>query len=154
MEKRLSDFRSFAQYGEKFLLSAKGVDSLLIVKGVGSIKGSYDSLLNITNTYGRELALFQFILNKTSGIDDVQKNEKDRIYPNPVHKDGLLTISSDHEIVDKNYVIMDGIGRILRSGIIDNTRQIHLSSYNLNFGIYFIRILDGVIPPIKFVIVD
>ncbi|MBP6235756.1 MAG: T9SS type A sorting domain-containing protein [Saprospiraceae bacterium] len=152
--KRLSDSRS--QFGKLFFLSTKGADTLIIMKGVGSIKGSFDSLLNITNNYGnpKELALFQFILNKTSGMDDVQKNEKDRIYPNPVHKDGILTISSDHEIVDKNYVIMDGMGRILGSGIIDNTRQIHLSSYNLNSGIYFIRMLNGVGLPIRFVFAD
>ena len=152
--KRLGDFGSFAQFGEQFLLFAKGVDTLFIMKGVGLTKGSYDSLLNIMNTYGREFALFQFILNKTSGIDDVQKNENDRIYPNPVHKDGLLTISCDHSIVDKNYFISDAMGRIMGSGIIDNTRQIHLSSYNLNSGIYFIRMLDGVSPPIRFVIAD
>ena len=152
--KRLSDFRS--QFGKPFFLSTKGVDTLIIMKGVGSIKGSFDSLLNITNNYGnpKEFALFQFILNKTSGMDDLVEQKKILAFPNPIDKDGLLTISSDHSVVDKNYFISDGMGRIMGSGIIDITRQIHLSSYNLNSGIYFIRMLDGFSPPNKFVIVD
>jgi hypothetical protein len=152
--KRLSDFRS--QFGKPFFLSTKGVDTLIILKGVGSLEGTFDSLLNITNNYGNthEFALFQFILNKTSGIEDVKKNENDRIYPNPVHKDGLLKISGDHSFVDKNYFISDGMGHIMGSGIIDDTGQIHLSPYHLNSGIYFIRMLDGGGLPIRFVIVD
>lgn len=152
--KRLSDFRS--QYGKPFFLSTKGVDTLIIMKGVGSIQGSFDSLLNITNNYGntKEFALFQLILNKTSGFIEIEKNEKDRIYPNPVHKDGLLTISGDHSSVDKAFVISDRMGRTVASGKLDDTAQICLSSYNLNSGIYFIRIGKDDSIPMKMLILE
>lgn len=151
--KRLGDFGSFAQFGEQFLLSAKGVDTLLIMKGVGLTKGSYDSLLNITNTYGREFALFQFILNKTSSLDDVLEQKNILAFPNPINKDGLLTISSENSVFKKTFVIMDAIGRIKGKGILDDTGQIHLSSFHLRSGIYFIQLLDGMTQPFKLVIV-
>ncbi|MBP6238118.1 MAG: T9SS type A sorting domain-containing protein [Saprospiraceae bacterium] len=152
--KRLSDFRS--QFGKPFFLSTKGVDTLIIMKGVGSIKGSFDSLLNITNNYGnpKEFALFQFILNKTSSLDDVQEIDKMSIYPNPVHKDGILKIASDKEIYDKKYTIIDMLGHIVARGITELNGQINLYPHHLRSGIYFIKLMGLETMTYKVVVVE
>lgn len=152
--KRLSDYRSFAQFGEQFLLFVKGVDTLLIMKGVGLTKGSFDSLLNITNTYGTEMALFQFILNKISSLDDVQEINKMSIYPNPVHKDGILKISTERNIINETYSILDMMGRVIVQGRLDDKEQINLSPYHLRPGTYFIKLIGLETMTYKVVLVE
>lgn len=150
--KRLNDFRS--QFGKQFFIATKGLDTLLILKGIGSIKGSFDSLLNITNIHGREFALFQFILNKTTSLDDVQEINKMSIYPNPLHKDGILKISTERNIINETYSILDMMGRVIVQGRLDDKEQINLSPYHLRPGTYFIKLIGLETMTYKVVLVE
>lgn len=132
----------------------KSENSLIFFKYPEALMGEFDSITNQEIKYNH-LQLFEYKLDGTNSsvVTESEFKKNVSIFPNPIYKDGLLTISSENSVFKKTFVIMDAIGRIKGKGILDDTGQIHLSSFHLKSGIYFIQLLDGMTQPFKLVIV-
>ncbi|MBL0101007.1 MAG: hypothetical protein IPP49_14060 [Saprospiraceae bacterium] len=73
----------------------------MILRGVGGLPGTMDTILQIPIEENSLLALYQYILDKTTDLDNEIEDQSTTIYPNPVHKDGEIKVNCNFDLFDR-----------------------------------------------------
>ncbi|MBP6238117.1 MAG: T9SS type A sorting domain-containing protein [Saprospiraceae bacterium] len=119
-------------------------------------KNELDSILNEKIVHISQMNLFKLAFDDVSSGTDEAWGESAQlaIYPNPVHKDGILRVSSELEIKNMPFFILDRVGHVIAQGNIGYTGEISLADYKLQNGLYFISVDEGGSLFKKFVVLD
>ena len=133
-----TESQSFNQLGriEPELMIPVGNNKLLMTAGVDEGKtGEYIQELNrtLTNPYNKFLIILD--LDSLSYIDNPNKINTIKIYPNPVTKSGVLHIP---EVEDQEVRLLDMNGAMIGTLRLNNER-INMADYDINAGMYILE---------------
>ncbi|MBP6235755.1 MAG: T9SS type A sorting domain-containing protein [Saprospiraceae bacterium] len=115
-------------------------NQILFLKNVDGDVGDYDSIVNEVHKYFNQMYLFKYKIEQTTSTEgQVESDDKKLfVYPNPVKKDGILTVVSKQVKDNVPYTIFDINGRMVGHGILDSSDKILLERWHLQGGIYFL----------------
>jgi hypothetical protein len=86
------------------------------------------------------------VVNTVTGINDLQKDYRPKVYPNPASE--YITLKTDRNMAIEEIKILDLSGKevLILSKTDNSSDQVSLNIANLKKGIYFIRIktIDGI----------
>ncbi len=108
--------------GQTYSIPQTGAYSIIAKNSFGCTKSSSSNYIEYTSP---------------AGIDEIQLLNSISIYPNPTNDE--LNLSGNEEIIGYRYTLTDCIGRILQTGII-NESQLKLSLSEYEKGMYFISV--------------
>ncbi|MCB9310246.1 MAG: T9SS type A sorting domain-containing protein [Lewinellaceae bacterium] len=125
------------------VLITSGHDGKLVVfRTKEGKKNEMDSIINENIAYSSQMNLFKFTFDDvSSGIDDEwTKTSPFAIYPNPVHKDGILKVLGQSDIDNLLYIILDAFGRVVARGNFHQSEGIALAALKLQSGLYYLSL--------------
>ena len=125
------------------VLITSGHDGKLVVfRTKEGKKNEMDSIINEKIAYSNQMNIFKLSFdNVSSGIDDEwTKTSPFTIYPNPVHKDGILKVLRQDDIDNLPYIVFDAFGRMVARGNFHQSEGIALADLKLQSGQYYLSL--------------
>lgn len=116
-----------------------GIYPLLVIVGIRATAflGRVPVVQNVVDTNAR----YAIIVQGSNGTAELNENQKILIYPNPVANELQFYVPSIKS--NLSYQIKDLQGKVLLEGLYQPINEVkHLSTENLNDGIYFLELRD------------
>jgi hypothetical protein len=129
---------------------------LIVFRSKDGERNELDSIINEKIIHSSQMNLFRLSLDDISSVlDDAWvESSSSFIYPNPVHKDGVINVNSQIRSEDMSYRIFDRMGRVIGHGHIGSDGEISLRDLALPCGLYFVSIGEKGSAVQKFVVID
>jgi len=138
------------------LLTSTHDGKLIVFRSKDGVRNELDSIINEKILHNSQMNLFRLSLDDISSVTDDEwvESNSSSIYPNPVHKDGVIKVISQIRSEDMPYRIIDRMGRVIGQGNIGYDREISLRDLALPCGLYFVSIGEKGNAVQKFVVID